>query len=75
MYGMYGAIDGVGQKGRNPFIQQPGAKGAENNPFTANKPEDKTNQSPEFGLQMQQDGVGLKGASEAMKSKQLCMTA
>lgn len=40
MYGMYGSIDSIGSKGKNPFIQQPGQNGVQNNPFTANKPDD-----------------------------------
>lgn len=43
MYGMYGSIDSIGSKSKNPFLHGPGQQQGvqNNNPFTASNNEDK----------------------------------
>lgn len=50
MYGMYGSVDSIGSKSKNPFITKPGVQeSGQSNPFTANNNnnEDKTNFDPQ----------------------------
>jgi hypothetical protein len=62
MYGMYGSVGSVGPQTSNPFIKKPGSEGVENNPFTAQKTDDKQGQANQFDPQKLFEGgtVGLK---------------